>query len=139
MAKLFTVVEANRLLPWLEMLLIEMGGKKLEIERLRAELTEASKGAVADGPVAPAVLEHLYRLNGTIVEFNQMLGALHDRGMILRDVESGLVDFPAVLDGQEVFLCWQLGEKEITYWHELDTGYAGRKPLPERGQGPRPD
>ncbi|MBI2371029.1 MAG: DUF2203 domain-containing protein [Deltaproteobacteria bacterium] len=136
MAKRFTVGEANRLLPWLEMLLIEMGGKKLEIERLRAELTEVSKGAVAEGPVAPAVLENLRRLNGTVVEFNQMLEALHDRGIILRDVESGLVDFPAELDGQEAFLCWQLGEKEIGYWHELDAGYAGRKPLPEKGQGP---
>jgi hypothetical protein len=50
-------------------------------------------------------------------------------GIILRDVESGLVDFPAERDGNEVYLCWRLGEDHVGYWHPPETGFAGRRPL----------
>jgi hypothetical protein len=50
-------------------------------------------------------------------------------GIILRDVESGLVDFPAERDGREVFLCWRLGEEHVAHWHPPETGMAGRQPL----------
>jgi hypothetical protein len=54
---------------------------------------------------------------------------LSREGIILRDVESGLVDFPAERDGQPIFLCWRLGEDDIGYWHPPDTGFSGRRPL----------
>jgi hypothetical protein len=54
---------------------------------------------------------------------------LSGEGIILRDIDSGLVDFPAERDGRSVFLCWRLGEPEVAYWHPLDTGFAGRRPL----------
>jgi hypothetical protein len=56
---------------------------------------------------------------------------LHALGVILRDVEHGIVDFPHLRDGREVFLCWKLGEERISYWHELDSGFNARKPLTE--------
>jgi hypothetical protein len=49
---------------------------------------------------------------------------------VLRDIDRGLIDFPAVIDGQEVYLCWELDEERIGFWHELDTGYGGRQALP---------
>ena len=50
-------------------------------------------------------------------------------GVQIKEIDRGLVDFPHVRDGQEVFLCWELGEEDIEYWHELDTGYVGREKL----------
>jgi hypothetical protein len=52
-------------------------------------------------------------------------------GVTLRDIGSGLVDFPALVNGRPIWLCWKLGEGDITFWHELDAGIAGRKPLTE--------
>ena len=49
----------------------------------------------------------------------------------IRDLERGLVDFPALIDGREVYLCWQLGETDIAFWHELETGFGSRRPLIE--------
>ena len=49
--------------------------------------------------------------------------------MVVRDIDSGLVDFPAVIDGREVYLCWRLGEESVDHWHDLDSGFGGRTPL----------
>jgi len=57
------------------------------------------------------------------------LKSLSGDGIILRDAETGLVDFPALSEGREIYLCWRLGEDEVAHWHELDTGMAGRRPL----------
>jgi hypothetical protein len=54
---------------------------------------------------------------------------LADRGILLRDPETGLVDFPAELEGERVFLCWRLGEDDVAWWHDLESGFVGRKPL----------
>ena len=48
---------------------------------------------------------------------------------MLRDIDRGLVDFPAIVDGREVYLCWELGEDEVSFWHDLSSGYRGREPL----------
>ena len=50
--------------------------------------------------------------------------------MLVKDLDTGLVDFPALHEGEEVLLCWQLGEDEVAHWHGVDEGFAGRKPLP---------
>jgi hypothetical protein len=55
---------------------------------------------------------------------------IQELGAIVKDIDRGLVDFPALRDGEEVLLCWQLGEDEIRYWHGVDEGFAGRKKLP---------
>ena len=55
--------------------------------------------------------------------------ALNEQGIVLRDPESGLIDFPARREGREIFLCWRLGEDRVAYWHGPDSGFAGRKPL----------
>jgi hypothetical protein len=57
------------------------------------------------------------------------VAAFDGRDIVLRDLDRGLIDFPAIRDGQEVYLCWVDGEPDIGFWHELDAGYAGRRPL----------
>ena len=63
------------------------------------------------------------------LEVRRLLAAIEDAGIVLRDIERGLVDFPALIEGREAYLCWELGESEVAFWHELSTGYGGRKPL----------
>ncbi len=62
-------------------------------------------------------------------EFGTLVADLEALGGILKDLDMGLVDFPTLAGGSEVYLCWQLGEEGVRYWHGLDEGYAGRKPL----------
>ena len=59
----------------------------------------------------------------------RLLAALTEVGIVVRDIDRGLIDFPAIIEGREVYLCWQLGEEEVGYWHELDAGFDGRQPL----------
>ena len=63
------------------------------------------------------------------VELRNSLAELEAAGIVLRDLDRGLVDFPSIRDGDEVYLCWVEGEDEIAYWHDLEAGFAGRQPL----------
>jgi hypothetical protein len=66
---------------------------------------------------------------GPLVELSRSLSELEAVDVVLRDVERGLIDFPAIRDGEEVYLCWLLDEDQIGFWHRPDTGFAGRRPL----------
>lgn len=65
----------------------------------------------------------------SIARFQAVLNEFHNREIQLKDLDRGLVDFPHLRAGEEVFLCWEAGEDDISYWHELDSGFAGREPL----------
>ena len=62
-------------------------------------------------------------------ESEQVLRAIHNLDCVVKNVDQGLVDFPALRDGQEVYLCWYMSEPEVGWWHELDAGFSGRQPL----------
>jgi hypothetical protein len=64
-----------------------------------------------------------------LVELSRALGELEAVDVVLRDIDRGLIDFPAIRDGEEIYLCWLLDEDEISYWHEPEAGFAGRQPL----------
>ncbi len=64
-----------------------------------------------------------------LVELSRAVGELEAMDVVLRDLDRGLVDFPALRDGEEIYLCWLLDEDEIRFWHEPDAGFAGRQPL----------
>jgi hypothetical protein len=68
-------------------------------------------------------------LDAIVEELMHRIGELEDLGVVLRDVESGLVDFPAERFGERVYLCWKYGEADVLYWHKQDEGFGGRKPL----------
>ena len=77
---------------------------------------------------APAEVQaHIERAAAAIA---RAVDGIQELGAIVKDIDRGLVDFPALREGEEVLLCWQLGEEEIRYWHGADEGFAGRKELP---------
>jgi hypothetical protein len=65
----------------------------------------------------------------TLAEFRTTMREFEDREVQVKDLDRGLVDFPALMKGREVFLCWELGEDDVEHWHELDGGFAGREPF----------
>jgi hypothetical protein len=119
----FTAEEANRLLPRIDPLL-----RKLRDARDRltdAELHEALSGAApANGGGQPG-----RQVGEAFLQVRALLAELAELGLVVRDIDRGLVDFPAVLDGREAYLCWQLDEDEVGYWHDLESGYGGRRRL----------
>ena len=124
--KIFTVQEANALLPNVRIILAKIQRAYRKLGRFRDEVRKASEaaeqggGGIADGAAYAAVL----------TEFTLQLAELEGLGVQLKDFDRGLVDFPSLRDGRVVLLCWQLGEgDELEWWHDVDAGFAGRTPL----------
>ena len=131
MARHFTPKEANDELVHIRPLVEELVARRREQQRLamlRAE--RAEKIAGNGGGLDPrAVQEENEAEQRARVEIARCVNAIHGRGAIVKDLDEGLVDFPAVRAGEEILLCWRLGEDEITHWHGLEEGFAGRKRL----------
>ena len=128
----FTLAEANALLaevrPLAESLVEHRQGMRLAAER-RARRTARIAGNGGDrDPQEPGELDEQFERESQAMA--KAAAALRRLGVLIKDLDSGLLDFPARRDGEEVLLCWQLGEDEIGYWHGADEGFAGRKPLP---------
>jgi hypothetical protein len=128
----FTLAEANALLaevrPLAESLVEHRQGMRLAAER-RARLTARIAGNGGDlDPQEPGELDEQFERESQAVA--KAAASLQRLGVLVKDLDTGLVDFPARRGGEEVLLCWQLGEDEIGYWHGADEGFAGRKPLP---------
>ena len=70
-------------------------------------------------------------MQGVIDQMAAAVARIDALGITLRDIERGLIDFPALVTGRQVWLCWQLGETDVAFWHELDTGFGSRRPLIE--------
>lgn len=124
--KLFTVDEANALLPAVRELLRKMQGTRRRLStyrnqaKLAAEGAEDGGGGMAEGVVYAALL----------TQFTIEMSELEAMGVQLKDFDRGLIDFPSLRDGRVVLLCWQLGDgDELQWWHDMDAGFAGRTPL----------
>jgi len=134
-AKIFTVDEANRLIPYLERsletltaLAREIGGLQRDLEILAAI---AASGVTRANPDVRELREK-QRLQKDIVDrYRALLGEVAGRGCILRDLDIGLVDFYTTTRDRIVCLCWRRGEVEIAHWHPMDQGFSGRRPLSE--------
>ncbi|HLE20953.1 MAG TPA: DUF2203 domain-containing protein [Vicinamibacteria bacterium] len=122
--RFFTVLEANELIPFLTERLRQLHsiykGLKLNAESHTPKLQDVLvRGGI---PVDLGYLHLIGRLQGLTSE-------ICSQGCQIKDVENGLVDFPTIWEGREVYLCWKLGEQEVSFWHEIDAGVAGRQPL----------
>jgi hypothetical protein len=73
------------------------------------------------------------RMQGLVDQMQASVARIDGWGITLRDIDTGMIDFPALVSGRQVWLCWQLGEGPIAWWHELDDGFAGRRPLIDLG------
>ncbi len=122
--KIFTVEEANDLIPIIRPKLEKIKARYAKIallrESARAAATECGGGGMPSGTI---YVKSLYEIGKLTTELDEL-------GVQLKDYSRGLIDFPCSRNGQIVLLCWQLGEKEqIKWWHEIETGFSGRKPL----------
>ncbi len=125
--KLFTVEEANALLPVIRPKLERIKARYAKTAYFRESAKSAAIAATEAGgggmPSGTNYVKSLYEIGKLTTELNEL-------GIQLKDYSRGLIDFPCLRNGQVILLCWQLGEGEqIEWWHETETGFAGRKPL----------
>ena len=135
MSKTFTLSEAQVLLPVLESLLRRAQAAGLRAGELEEEMQALCQRIFLAGgmrvDVAKAARRRAER-EKALEEAKGALGEIEEIGVLVKDLEKGLLDFPALMDGRTVLLCWKLGEKEIGFWHTEEDGYAERKPLDAR-------
>jgi hypothetical protein len=119
----YTLEQANAALPWVAERIVRLREAQtlLTEKEARDALSEAAPGN-GGGEPGQVVSEGFLALRSGLAELEAM-------EIVLRDLDRGLVDFPAMRDGREIYLCWVEGEDEIAFWHELEAGYAGRQPL----------
>jgi hypothetical protein len=127
----FTVAEANAALAAVRPLAEELVAHHRELVAARSERGDLALRVAGNGSgVDPQRLVELdERIASEHAAVARCVNGIHELGAVVKDPASGLVDFPARVEGAEAFLCWRLGEDEIAYWHGLDEGFAGRKPL----------
>ncbi len=129
---LFSVERANALLPEIGPRLTKLVGLKQEYEgrRRHAEvLSVASSGASAANPDAVELRAEEGRLQRLADRIRQGVAEIQAHGCLVKDLDQGLVDFYALSGDRLIFLCWKLGEGEVSHWHTLEGGFQGRKPL----------
>ena len=126
--KLFTAEEANQLLPTLRGLLQDLMLRKRQIEDKQVEIDSLELIADENTPkVRSELLLRSSEFNEMVNEFNAQIKKVDDTGAVLKDLNAGLVDFYGTQEGRVVFLCWNLGESKVKYWHEVEGGFANRK------------
>jgi hypothetical protein len=133
----FTVEEANRMIPFLEVAFSAMLQMRMQIQAAYQRLDRVGLAPEEDDfevPLedAPAhAIQDLAVLRGLIDAVRDQLERVQQTGCVVKGIEPALVDWWSRKDGRDVFLCWRLGEKQVEAWHEVDTGFAGRRPLAE--------
>jgi hypothetical protein len=121
--KHYTREEARTLLPQLRQWLDQLGQLRQEVDSNDRRLA----GLMAAGQdLGGELVNNSVKLLGTVKD---LLQKFQDREIIIKDLQRGLVDFPALIGGKEVFLCWEKDENDVEFWHDIDSGYAGREPL----------
>ena len=155
MAGFYSIDAANARIPEVRELLLLLRDQRDELVRLRDRLLELRVEEAADaamdepldvedggpggpggsggsGPSAATLAEAArirLRIQGVVDQMQASVARIDGWGITLRDIDSGLIDFPALVTGRQVWLCWRLGEGDVDWWHELDVGFAGRRRL----------
>jgi hypothetical protein len=137
--KTFTLEEANSLLPVVESLLERAIAAKEEAERLEKEIQLLRQRIFLSGGMTVDiawVARNRTEMEGQVQKAKDALGEIDSIGVQVKDLDTGLLDFPCRVDGDLVLLCWRRGESRIEFWHTLESGFRGRQPLDERfGRG----
>ena len=131
MERIFTPGEANELLPVVRPLVERMVEGKRALDAAQAEADDVSTRISGNGGgLPPARLAEVNaELSRRAAELAGVLEEIQDLGVVVKDLDTGLVDFPSVREGRDVLLCWRLGEDEVAFWHGYDDGFAGRQPI----------
>jgi hypothetical protein len=120
----FTLKQANALLPEIRPLVRKILALRAEILSMQPDVWPVVEKAAGNGG-RKAASEIVRQFD----EVDQAVRQIQSRGILIKDINTGLVDFPSNRDGREVYLCWKYDEPEIRYWHEINDGFAGRQPL----------
>lgn len=124
--KLFTIQEANALLPNVKSIVAKIQRAHRAVTRFRDEAKKAAEAAEQGGGGIAGGVAYA----GVLTELTSQMTELEGLGVQLKDFERGLIDFPSLRDGRVVLLCWQMGEgDELEWWHDVDAGFSGRTPL----------
>jgi hypothetical protein len=139
MTRFYDIDEANEALPEVERILLDLRDQRAELIRLRDAVLQATgpdregatHGQAPGGAGSAAADMRLMRLRmqGLIDQMQAGVTRLVERDVTLREIETGLIDFPALANGRLIWLCWRLGEAEIDWWHEHHDGFSGRRRL----------
>ena len=124
--KIFTLAEAQSLVPQLRSILDEVSVEWSRIKEMEPEIEKVRDKAPFDGFSEIGVI-YVTAVSHLMV----LLKQIKEMGVLLKDVDKGLCDFPYMRQGRVVYLCWQLDEAAIEYWHDIEAGFAGREPLDE--------
>ena len=124
MPRYFTLEEANLALVLIRPLMEEIREIRQNIMATQPETWSAIERSVGNGGNP-----EMSRLVKSFDRLDDLLHRIQRAGVQVKDLNTGLLDFPALHDGHEVYLCWQIGEKQIEYWHEIEAGFAGRQPI----------
>lgn len=130
--RLFDRQEAEQLLPLLERLLGAARQRKQQVDEVNHEFSQIQNRILLYGGILPPygyLAEKKTELDALIGALRQVVSQIENEGCLLKDLDLGLIDFPCVLNDEQVLLCWKSGEERILYWHRPEEGFAGRKPL----------
>ena len=128
--QLFTVEEANQRLPLVKVIVKDIVTLFTDLHDRKERLTEL-RNRSEQSEYRDEVESMESELQADIVTLDTFVAELADLGVELKDPVTGLVDFRTLVDGREAYLCWKLDEEEILWWHELDSGFSGRRPVSE--------
>jgi hypothetical protein len=130
----FSLEEAENLLPSLQKLLDAAITSKKAVDSADEQLNEARSRILVAGGMIPNYRElagHRSRREEALAALQSSLQQITSTGCLVKDLDTGLIDFPCLVDENEVYLCWKLGEERIGFWHRVEDGFAGRQPLDE--------
>jgi len=132
MPRYFTLQQAERLLLEVESALREGMFLKEELQRAEQQLRAFTERVMMLGGVdldRRAFLDQRARREASAPRLKEVVERIQELGCLVKDLDTGLLDFPTLFHGQEVYLCWKLGETGIGYWHKVEDGFRGRQPI----------
>ena len=132
MPKRFTLEQAEKLIPRLQALVRDAMARKTEYEQAEGTILSSTERIMMMGGMIvdrDRFLQTKSRRESEAERLRNAVGQLQDIGCLVKDLDTGLVDFPTLFRGREVYLCWKLGEPSIEFWHTVDQGFGGRQAI----------
>ena len=136
-SRFYSLDDANALVPDLAEVTARLRDQRFELVGLRDAYRDRESSLIEDliaeqpseSADDPELRRLRLRMRGLVDQMQADVAWLDERGLVLRDIPTGLLDFPAVVSGQQAWLCWRLGEERVGWWHRTDEGVAGRRPI----------
>jgi len=132
MPRFFTLEQAEKLLPEVEAAMREAIAARADYQRAEADRESFVRRVTMQGGMSvdrERVIQEKSRLESSVRQLKAAVEKIQEAGCLIKDLDMGLVDFPTLLKGEEVYLCWKLGESGIRFWHGVNEGFRGRKPI----------